>query len=185
MKAPVTVPLWSHEPIADDETFLGTWVDAGSRRPLDLYFRPKPADTANGFCDAILARWGSYKNDCRVGPADVFSLRELGDVDDVCRAMRVGHLLAVDRGLLDPPHVPDHIFGESFQVQFCTGSDPNGEEGWVPALVDPRASTFRLSEDADALRKLIKARGVDPERVRVEFVYAPSTERRSSKGQRW
>lgn len=172
MTAPATtVPLWSHEPVADDETFLGTWVDATTRRPIDLYFRPKPSDTANGFCDALIARWGSYKNDCRVGPADVFSLAELDDVDDVCRAMRVGHLLAVDRGLLALPRTPDHVFGDSFQVQFCTGSDPNGEDGWVPALVDPRASTFRTLEAAEALRKLVLSRGVDLERVRIEFVY--------------
>lgn len=169
---PITVPLWSHEPIADDETFLGTWADPTTRRPLDLYFRPKPADTANGFCDAIIVRWGSYKNDCRVGPADVvIELRELDGVDDVCRAMRVGDLIAIDRGLLDPPQVPDHVFGDRFQVQFCTGSDPNDEVGWVPALVDRNASTFRTHKDADALRKLLRSRGVDPERLRIEFLH--------------
>lgn len=166
------VPLWPHEALADDEVFLGTWCDPDTRRPLDLYFRPKPKDTANGFCDAIIARWGGYKNDVRVGPADVFSLAELGvHGDDVQRAMRVGHLMLVDRGLIPPPMVASHIFGKKFQVQFCTGANPDGEEGWVPALVDARASTFHSHEDADELRTLLKSRGVDETRLRIEFIY--------------
>lgn len=165
------VPLWPHEELADDEVFLGTWVDPDTRRPLDLYFRPKPKDTANGFCDAIIARWGGYKNDVRVGPADVFSLAELDDCDDVQRAMRVGHLMLVDRGLIPPPSVPRHVFGEKFQVQFCTGANPDLEDGWVPALVDRRPSTFNTHAAADELRTLLKSRGVDEKRLRIKFIY--------------
>ncbi len=166
------LPVWAHEPLADNEVFLGSWVDSDDRRHVDLYFRPKPDDTANGFCDAIIARFGAYKNDVRVGPADVFSLAELGvHGDDVQRAMRVGHLMLVDRGLIPPPMVASHIFGKKFQVQFCTGANPDGEEGWVPALVDARASTFHSHDDADELRTLLKSRGVDETRLRIEFIY--------------
>lgn len=97
MTPKTNAPQWDHEPIADDEIFLGTWVEGG--RPVDLYFRPKPSDMAFGFCHAVVARWGAYKNDFRVGEAKDSPLKELQD--EVDRAMRIGRLIAVDRGLLD------------------------------------------------------------------------------------
>jgi hypothetical protein len=154
-------------------TFLGTWIDS-SAKALDLYFRPKPANPEHGYCDAILARWGNGAHDLRVGPATSFTLADrAADEDFVGRAMRVGHLIAVDRGLMPQPVDRGPQLGERFQVQIYTGIDPLNEDDdkWVPALVDARVSTFSNLDGARDTRTMLMLRGIDPERLRVFFMY--------------
>lgn len=92
---------WLHESDVNNEKFLGAWADPVTLRSFDLYFRPKPTDTNIGFIDAIVARYGNGKYDCRIGAADKVSLEEREhDADDTGRALRVGRLIANDLGLM-------------------------------------------------------------------------------------
>lgn len=95
------MPKFNHQPLADNETFLGTWTDNESGRSFDLYFRPKPSSTDNGFVDAIVARWSDRSYDFRTGIGDTLALEELdAHWEDVERAVRIGRLIAEDSGLV-------------------------------------------------------------------------------------
>lgn len=93
------MPLFK-KPEENFTSFLGTFTNPNTNKPFDVYFRAKPFDPHEGFCDAIIVKWSNYKNDLFMSPSDKFPLSVWDPFDDRFWALRVGYLICKDMGLL-------------------------------------------------------------------------------------